>query len=128
VEPALASNVDIAPTLAAIAGATPTIAEDGLSLKGYLDGSPPSTWRTGVLIHLLGSGSRSPGYWGVYTQDYLYTELPSGTINRELYDLTGQLGPPDPDELVNRAYDPSYAGVRSQMASLLASLKATATS
>jgi arylsulfatase A-like enzyme len=126
VEPALASNVDIAPTLAAIGGATPTIAEDGLSLKPFLDGAPPDSWRKGVLIHWVGA-RRSTGYWGVYTRDYLYTELFSGTIDREVYDLTGKLGPADPDEMQNVAYDPAYAGVRSNLASLLATLKASAT-
>ena len=125
VEPALASNVDIAPTLAAIAGATPTIAVDGRSLTPYLDGGSPGSWRSGVLIHWVGA-KRSPGYWGVYTRDYLYTELSKGTVNIELYDLTGRIGPADPDEMENRSNDPAYAAVRTQLASLLATLKATA--
>ena len=126
VEPALASNVDIAPTFAAIGGATPTIAEDGFSLKPFLDGTPPSSWRKGVLIHFIGD-KRVTRYWGVYTLNYLYVELASGTIDVELYDLTGQHGSADPDELENRANDAAYASVRTQLASLLATLKATAT-
>jgi hypothetical protein len=78
-----------------------------------------------VLIHWIGA-KRTTGYWGVYTSDYLYTELSNGAVKVELYDLTGQLGPADPDELQNRADDPAYAAVRSQLASLLAALKATA--
>jgi N-acetylglucosamine-6-sulfatase len=124
-EPALASNVDIAPTLAAIAGATPTIGQDGRSLTPFLDGVSPGSWRSGVLIHWVGS-NRSTGYWGVYTRDYLYNELSRGTVQVELYDLTGRLGPADPDELENRATDPAYASIRTQLASLLAALKATA--
>ncbi len=53
-------------------------------------------------------------------------ELLSGTVNVELYDLTGQLGPADPDELVNQANNPTYAAVKAQLASQLAALKLTA--
>ncbi len=125
VEPALASNVDIASTLAAIGGATPTIAQDGLSLKPFLDGVPPGSWRDAVLIHWVGA-QKTTGYWGIYTKDYLYTELSGGTVNVELYDLTGQLGAPDPDALQNRANDPIYAAKRAELAAQLAALKATA--
>ena len=125
VEPALAGNVDIASTLATIAGATPTILQDGRSLTPLLDGTQQGSWREGMLIHWVGA-QRTTGYWGVYTRDYLYTELLKGTTRVELYDLTGQLGPADPDELQNRANDPAYAAVRTQLASLLAGLKATA--
>jgi N-acetylglucosamine-6-sulfatase len=125
VEPALATNVDIAPTIAALAGATPTIPQDGRSLTPFLEGTAPGAWREGVLIHWVGS-KRTTGYWGVYTRDYLYTELSSGVVRVELYDLTGQLGPADPDELDNRATDPAYAEVRAQLAALLSALQATA--
>jgi arylsulfatase A-like enzyme len=125
VEPALAGNVDIASTLAAIAGATPTTHQDGRNLTPLLDGTQQGSWREGMLIHWVGA-RRTTGYWGVYTRNYLYTELVGGTTRVELYDLTGELGPADPDELQNRANAPAYAAVRTQLASLLAGLKATA--
>ena len=123
----LISNIDVAPTLAALGGATPTIPVDGASFVPFLTGSSPPPWRTGVLIHNHGDGSDVvPTWWGVRTADYAYVELavPAGPApNVELYDITGQHGPPDPWELQNRADDPAYAAVRAQLAEQLAELQ-----
>ena len=116
----LVSSVDIAPTLAALAGTVPTTPVDGLSLLPLLT-NEPTTWRTGVLLHAIIDGYAMPGYWAVHTVDYLYVELSTG--ERELYDLTGRLGPADPYELTNRANSPTYAGVRSELAQLLGNLR-----
>ncbi len=128
VDTRLVSNVDVAPTLAELGVATPTISQDGMSLVPILSGGPVSAWRTGVLIHNSGDGSDTvPTFWGVRTTDYAYVEIsePANATpsEYELYDITGQLGPPDPFELQNQASNPVYAGVRAQLAEQLAELK-----
>jgi N-acetylglucosamine-6-sulfatase len=116
----LVTNADIAPTIAAATGVTPTIAVDGLSLiPAVTGGQLPS--RDGVLL----SGVRTdnftqPGYWGYRTSQYLYVELDTG--EKELYDLAGVVGPPDPYQLENRAGQPLYAQVQSSLATKLAAL------
>jgi uncharacterized repeat protein (TIGR01451 family) len=124
----LLSNVDVAPTIAALAGATPTIAVDGVSFAPLLRGQPPPPWRGGVLIHNAADNSDTvPTWWGIRTRDYAYIELavPADTPGPdvELYDLTGRLGPADPFELRNQALNPAYAGVRPQLAEQLAELQ-----
>ena len=63
-----------------------------------------------------------PGFRGVRTADYAYFELATG--ERELYDLTGASGPPNPFELENRAGSPAYAKVQKRLAARLAQLSA----
>ncbi len=124
----LVSNVDVAPTIADLAGATPATPVDGVSLAPMLRGTAPPPWRDGVLIHNAADGSDTvPTWWGVRTADYAYVELDAppdpDAPNVELYDLTGRLGPPDPYELRNRAFDPAYASVRADLAERLAELQ-----
>ncbi|MGH9190765.1 MAG: sulfatase family protein, partial [Acidimicrobiales bacterium] len=47
----LVGNVDLASTLAELAGTTPTISQDGRSLVPVLYNGDDSNWRTGYLIH-----------------------------------------------------------------------------
>ncbi len=117
--PDLVSNVDLAPTIADLARATPTLPEDGEDLVPLLDHASSTPVREGVLIEWAGGGS-IPAWTGVRTANYAYIEDADGTV--ELYDLAGRLGPPDPGELTNRAGDPRYAAVRSRLASLLGTL------
>ena len=124
----LLSNVDVAPTIAELAGATPTIPVDGMSFTALLTGQPPPPWRTGVLIHNAADGSDPvPTWWGIRTADYAYIELAApaepSAPNVELYDLTGRLGAADPFELQNRALSTGYATVRAQLAEQLAELQ-----
>jgi arylsulfatase A-like enzyme len=87
----LASNLDIAPTIASIAGATPTLAFDGRDLLG---GLPPAS----IPIAWSGDGDVPP-WMGVRTADHVYIRWWSG--EEELYDLRS-----DPDQLRNLAEDP----------------------
>jgi len=119
--PALISNVDVAPTIADLAGATPTISEDGQSFAGFVDGNRPSNWPDEMLVALPKGGGAIPAYWAVRSLDYLYVEYADGS--KELYDLKGELGPPDPDAMENRAGQPAYADVQSSLANHLAQLK-----
>jgi arylsulfatase A-like enzyme len=113
---ALSGNVDIAPTVAAIAGATVPSSVEGRSLLDLWRGAAtPSNWRTGYLLEHApepNSGDNDleagrgvlvaaeptdiPTYEGVRTQDAVYVEYDTG--ERELYDLRT-----DPFELYNAA-------------------------
>jgi len=134
-DPSLVSNVDVAPTIADVAnvstsgsasgsasgsesGSAPGI--DGESLLPQLTGAAPSS-RKGVLIEWAG-GYGMPAWFGVRTRNLAYVELQTG--ERELYDIGGGVGKPDPYELRNRAGDPAYRQVQAKLAALLARLKA----
>ena len=119
-QPLPVSSVDVAPTIAALAGVTPPATVDGTSLVPLLTGSPPG-WRQGVLLHAVDDDYQSPGYWAVNTGGALYVELTTG--ERELYDMAGTVGTPDPWQLQNRIADPAYAGLRDQLAAMLVQLR-----
>jgi len=120
----LVLNIDIAPTLAALAGITPPKPVDGRSLVDLLRGrSPPKGWRTGFVVEYLAegpSGRRPPAFEAVRTDRYLYVEYENGW--RELYDL-----PEDPYELNNRTEDPSFRPIRQTLESRLRQLLASGT-
>jgi arylsulfatase A-like enzyme len=113
----LVSNVDIAVTVADLAGVPPGLAPDGRSLVPLLQDVKPCRWRDGVLLEWAG-GMGVPPWWEVRTTGYAYVEYATGEV--ELYDLAGDNGPADPFELDNRAGDPAYAGARAELAALLA--------
>lgn len=112
------SNVDVAPTIAGLAGVAPGIPVDGVNLVPLLarDRRPD---RPGVLLEWPGDET-VPSYFGIRTYDYLYVEL--GTGERELYDLTGEIGEPDPYEFHNVVNDERYDLVRLQLAAQLTAL------
>ncbi len=115
----LALNIDLAPTLAQLAGVEPKLAEDGRSLVPLLLGSGPA-WRTSFLVEYLGRWE--PGlphpFEAIRTERYLYVEY-RNRMWRELYDLRT-----DPHELHNRSGDPQYASVEAEMARQLRRLLA----
>lgn len=121
-DPGLVSNIDLAPTIAAIAGVEPGIPVDGASLVPLLDVTwkTITDWRSGVLLEYVGD-PHVPGWSGIRTEDFLYVEYSTG--ERELYDLTGRIGPPDPYELQNQATNPAYAAAAAQLAAQLAGLR-----
>ncbi len=116
------SNVDLAPTIADLAGVTPGLPEDGRSFAAALRGE---AWRPpqGALIEWAGDSSVPP-WQGVRTTDFVYIEDADGTV--ELYDLTGVVGPADPLELQNRANDPRYRREVRRLAALLHRLRSRA--
>ncbi len=118
----LVTNLDFAPTLAQLALTEPGRPVDGLSLLPLLQAAPPGSaaWRHAFVVEYLGDregGRHSPAstYSAIRSDRYLYVAYLNGW--RELYDLQV-----DPYELVNRAVDPAYAGVRTGLSALLSRL------
>lgn len=102
-ESRLALNIDLAPTLAAMAGVTPSSPVDGVSLVPLLR-DVATDWRTDFLVeHFDFSSTGLRDSTGVRTGAWKYTEY-SVTGDSELYDLVN-----DPDELQSRHADPAYA-------------------
>ena len=110
------TNTDLAPTIAAIAGVTPTLVVDGRNLLPIAQGTqsvtdrvvrhfvtPDSTSDGGSPPHPLANGVRSPRF--------TYFELSTG--EKELYDHLV-----DPYELTNFANHPAYATAQERLAAL----------
>lgn len=125
---ALVQNVDVAPTIAELAGFDWGV--DGLSLVPILSGQAASVRDAALIEHCVGllqwcPGGRPgflgqltvPAFWGVVTPTHKYVEY--GTGERELYDLVA-----DPSELHNVAGHAAHAGVESALAGTLAALRA----
>ena len=116
--PQIAATVDIAPTVAAVAGVRPGLTVDGRNLLPVVAGA--GSWST-----LLVQGSSKPAFggpvdWyfrGVRTGRYTYVWYPS-TGERELYDRRA-----DPSQLQNVARNPRYRDVRVALKNRLDALK-----
>ena len=135
------TSIDVAPTLAEVAGATPSIEVDGTSVLATLVAD--EGWRRGLLltagphaengdslpgardtdqsgtpVDAEGAGPRDQRWLiGVRTPRWAYWDLATG--EEELYDLQA-----DPEQHDNRAADPAYADVRAQLRDVLAQLRA----
>jgi arylsulfatase A-like enzyme len=116
-----ASNIDLAPTFAELAGATPPGFVDGRSLVPLLRGDQATSWRQAVLVEHrdsdegaggagvaaagiggIGDEPRNPPFAALRLADRVYVEYATG--ERELYDLAA-----DPLQLENLANDPARA-------------------
>ena len=105
------SNIDLAPTFAALAGAKLLRKVDGRSLLPLFRDRGLHWGRD-----LLEEAGGNAGFEAIRTPRYLYAEYGNG--ERELYDLVR-----DRDELVSRHEDPAYAAVRLELARRLAVLQ-----
>jgi N-acetylglucosamine-6-sulfatase len=111
--PDLVGNVDVAPTIADLAGVSPPGPVDGRSLAPIVRGdSSTIERRTGMFLDWAGD-EVVPSWSGIRTQRDVFVRYADG--DEELYDLRA-----DPDELRNLADDPAAADLRRRMASLLA--------
>jgi arylsulfatase A-like enzyme len=112
------SNVDLAPTIADLAGVTPTIPEDGESLVPLLDGTASDLNRSILLRCVpLPHGLHPPKCWAIRTHRWKYIETVR-TGERELYDLSV-----DPYELANLDGQPAYAETEADLARRLDKLR-----
>jgi arylsulfatase A-like enzyme len=119
----LASNIDLAPTIAAAANAMPLFTVDGVDLlPPVLD--PALDRRRPLLI----ASGRTRTIWGamgwwyaaVHTGDYVLTEWTTAGVGTEyeLWDLKA-----DPLPLDNLAEDPAHADIRAQLMAELSELR-----
>lgn len=106
----LALNVDIAPTIAELANATPKHAIEGRGLVDLLDGNQHE-WRQEVVLRHFRGGFIVPRWDAIRTSRYKY--IRTGRF-KELYDLEH-----DPYELDNVAADPAYKTIRADLAKRL---------
>jgi N-acetylglucosamine-6-sulfatase len=112
---ALVSNVDLAPTWAALAGATIGAPVDGVRFDQILSGGPPR--RKEVLLESIeianGAGGVMPAYCGLRMANRVYVRYATG--EEEFYRLAS-----DPFQLRNRASDqlPAMAAMRDRTVSL----------
>jgi len=116
VESRLVSNVDLAPTIADLAGAPITGRKpDGRSLVTLLT-DPEVAWAEGILMERH-SGDRPSIFYAAQNTRYMYSEYGNGDL--ELYDMVA-----DPYQMRNVVADPAYAAARAEMVALLATLRA----
>ena len=95
----LVANIDLAPTIAALAGVTASGA-DGISLEPILRDPSAARGREGVILeHLAKRNDVIPTYCGFRTARHVYVRYATG--EEELYDLRN-----DPDQLRNVASEP----------------------
>jgi arylsulfatase A-like enzyme len=119
----LAANIDLAPTIADIAGAKPKRKTDGDSLLPLAEDGRLEPGR-GILIEAFNNADdEDPDganlrYSAVRTDRYVYAETGA---EQELYDLST-----DPFELTSRHADPSLARVKAALDELLAELTSCA--
>jgi arylsulfatase A-like enzyme len=128
----MVANIDLAPTIAELAGATPGLDMDGKSLVALMKGRTPATWREHLFLmqRFTQQFSFPTPVTGVRTADYLYVEhdddgdgIPEGV---ELYnfkpDPCGFAG--DPYELENQARASCNAPILQRLHSVLQQLSA----
>ena len=115
----LASNTDLAPTFAAIAGADVPDTVDGRSLLPLLGQDAPGRWRTALLVESrAGFGEEPPenmpAYAEIRTEDTTYVEYATG--ERELYDLSRD--PYQLDNLARTVDQDRLSGLHERLAAL----------
>ena len=93
------ANIDLAPTIAEIAGVTPPTPVDGRSLTRFFADPGAAFGRKGILIEHA-QGGKVPAYCGYRTEQELFVHYATG--DEEYYQYAK-----DPYELQNRASLPS---------------------
>lgn len=110
----LAGNVDLAPTIYALAGVSPSVTVDGIDLAALATGDDPAPGRA-LLLENDSAGGRVHAE-AIHTGRYVLIEHETGEL--ELYDLQK-----DPEQLTNLAGDPAAASLLTNLQKRLAGLK-----
>ena len=115
---ALVGNVDLAPTIAQIAEAKPTLEVDGQSILSLARNPTSSTDRAFLLESLVRDKSTYYGYpyAAIRSGHFLYVDYETG--DEELYNLAR-----DPDELDSVAGEPRYAAKQRALEAALRQLR-----
>ena len=115
---ALVGNVDLAPTIAEIAEAKPTLEVDGSPLLSLARNPERSSDRALLIESLVRDRSTYYGYpyAAIRSGHFLYVEYETG--DEELYNLVT-----DPDQLESLAGDPDYADKQAALAAALDQLR-----
>lgn len=123
--PALASSIDLAPTVLELAGLRPHAGMRGASLAPLLGGTVPRDWRRSVLIEYFSDSvwprMASMGYQAVRTRRWKYIRYAELSGMDEIYDLQA-----DPWELRNLCGDSGTAEIQARLAAELDRLVAQA--
>lgn len=117
---AMVQNIDYAPTLLEIAGASPLPDTQGRSFAGVLRGEPDADPREAIYYAYYEDNAvhNVPRHDGVRNDRYKLMWFPK-TAEWQLFDLVE-----DPDEMTSRHDDPSYASVMADMQRLYDQLRA----
>jgi arylsulfatase A-like enzyme len=114
---ALVGNVDLAPTILELSGASPTVEVDGRSLMPFAQDPGKTTDRPMLLeANTVDDPSIGIPYTGILTPRYKYVRYRDG--EQELYDIVR-----DPGELRSRHRDRSYRRTLNALAARLATLR-----
>ena len=126
----MVSNIDLAPTIVELAGASAGRVMDGRSLVPLLQGSTVP-WRKSLLIEAvtgdlgLGVSSLNIHFSALRTSGYLYVEHDTG--EKELYNFVNDVcNVADPLQLTSQHANPCYADLISRLSGQLNTLKTCA--
>lgn len=108
---ALASSIDLAPTLLDLAGVERPAVMQGRSLVPLLQGETPTGWRDAIFCENI-IKERRPMCDAIRTHEWKYiAHFESDPLQEELYDLVN-----DPHEQTNLASNPVYAETKEGLA------------
>jgi len=128
---ALTETIDLAPTILDVCGRNAPLSMDGCSLKGFLGGRPPTTWKDGVHMELefgdpvlpkplqseRGLALRESNL-AILREDRFKLVHFNGNLPPLLFDLQN-----DPDEMCDLASSPAHQETLLRMTRKLLSLR-----